>query len=53
MGLFPHYQATPGAVYEAAAQTEAKAKPIASTRGAVLSRHAHAMAAPVASSSHR
>ncbi len=45
MALFRHYKATPSSVYESAAQTEAKAKPIASTRGAVLSRHAHAVAA--------
>ncbi len=45
MGLFPHYQATPGAVYDAAEQTEAQAKPVGSMRGAVLSRHAHAVAA--------
>ena len=44
MGLFPHYQADPAGVYAAAGDAEAKAKPIASVRGAVLSRHAHAVA---------
>jgi hypothetical protein len=44
MGLFPHYQADPASVYQAAAETEAKAKPIASLRGAVKSQHAQAAA---------
>lgn len=44
MGLFAHYPATPSSVYAAADATEAKARPVATTRGAVLSRHAHAVA---------
>lgn len=45
MGLFAHYQADPASVYRAAADTEAKVKPLASLRGAVKSQHAHAAAA--------
>ncbi len=45
MALFPPYQADPAAVYEAAADTEAKVKPLASLRGALKSQHAQALAA--------
>lgn len=33
MGLFAHYQADPASVYTAAADTEARVKPLASLRG--------------------
>lgn len=44
MALFLPYRATPGAVYAAAETIETTVKPIRSLRGAVLSRHAQAVA---------
>lgn len=44
MGLFPRYQADPAGVYEAASQTEANVRPLASLRGAINSQHAQAVA---------
>ncbi len=49
MALFPHYRATPGSVFDAAEQIETTVKPIRSLRGAVLSRHAQAVAATAGS----
>ena len=45
MALFPHYRATPEAVLAAADAIEKAVSPIRSLRGAVLSRHAQAVAA--------
>jgi hypothetical protein len=45
VALFPHYRATPEAVLAAADAIEKAVSPIRSLRGAVLSRHAQAVAA--------
>lgn len=44
MGWFPRYPVEPSAVYGVGQVTEASVRPVASTRGAVQSRHAHAVA---------